>query len=196
MNEKINRTQFKSLSSVTLVSGAGSTAISPANLSRLSTIADTYEMYRFVKLKYRLQPNLTRTGMQAAAYYPGIVDNAPSTVGAVADSLYSTLLGTAAAKPSDWVNVPRQSLQGYFPWYKTLAGTLDPSEEVQGNIYVCGTGTEIVYIEFEGVVEFKAPAAAVNTPMIRKAQLLEREKQRLLQILAAPPKGETGKGGK
>ncbi len=134
--------------------------------------------------------------MQAAAYYPGVVDTTPTTVGAVADSLFSTLLGTAQAKPTDWVNIPRQSLQGYLPWYKTIAGTLDPSEEVQGNIYVCGTGTEIVHVEFMGVIEFKAPAAAANTPMIRKAQLLEKEKQRLLQILAAPPKGDTGKGGK
>jgi len=186
--DKVIKVPFSGINAVTLSGGAGATPIQCSTFGRIAAIADTFELYRFVRLKYRIHANATsRTGLQTSGYYPGIVDTTPTTNAQVGENLHLCVLGISQVVPSNWVNVSKSALTGYFPWYKTIAGSVDTSEEVQGNIYHVGAGTEIVLLEVQGVVEFKSPSSTGNTPAMRSAKKLEAERARIIKILGSPP---------
>ncbi len=193
---KIDRVQWSGFYAATqLASGAGTVVCNPAGLSiHLATLADTYELYRIKELEFRLHPNSTRTAAQVAAYYPGVVDTPPSTAGTIAENLNRVVLGSTSTVPTNWCKVDPPALQGYLPWYKTIAGTLDSSEEIQGYIFLVGTGTEVYSLELRGICEFKNPVATGNTPQVRAALKRQQDKQRVLELLTdlsiAPGKGK------
>jgi len=146
-------------------------------------------LYRITELEFRLHPVSGRTTVQAAGYFPGVVDNQPTQPAAVLESLNATMIGTGATQPTGWVKVRGDALKGYFPWYKTVQGSLDISEEVQGNIFVVGTGTETYSIELRGWAEFKNPVATGSTPLSRQqrsVQLALKQRETLLKALASP----------
>jgi len=155
--------------------------------------ADAWQHYRMVRLSFRLHPNGTRTSAQAAGYIGGQPDTIPSTLGQIAELLPSTFLGLSTTVPTEWVNIPKLDLAGPIPWYKTIPGGADPTEESPGILAVAGTGTEVYMLEMRGVIEFKTSSATANTPLalncrrqLREERLitaLQRERNLLLKIL-------------
>lgn len=196
--DKIVRVPFHRATAIAVSGAAGTLTMSPGISLRTSNIADNYCLYRFAELKYRLHPASTRTAaFHSAAYYPGIIDTAPVTTQVNTENMHAAVLGLNQTVCTEWKHVDRQSLRGYFPWYKTVSGSLDPSEETQGNIYVVSVGTESVYIEYEGVIEFKSPSDPGVTPQLSEQSAVKREKTRLLKILStsdAPTTGPSGAG--
>jgi hypothetical protein len=92
--------------------------------------------------------------------------------------------------------VPKSDLSGPFPWYKTIAGGPDASEEAPGALYVLGTTTDPMLVELFGEFEFKASIATNNTPAavalreelraFRQSRIDLRERERVLKALAKP----------
>jgi len=92
-----------------------------------------------------------------------------------------------AVEPTGWVKVPRTDLSAYQPWYKTIAGSTDSGEEVQGALYVVLIGSsERIVIEIKGTIEYKQSVVSTLTPAERRAAQDARDKQRLLRLLATP----------
>ncbi len=187
MSNKVLRQPFHFYSSFGLTSGAASINISPATFPRVLTIADGFALYRCVELEFRLVPN-GNTDSEVAGYIPGGVDTPPTTVLQVSEILNSVVLSADATKPSQWAKLRWNQLRGYMEWYKTIVGTLDPTEEIQGAIFVAGFPASAgpVWLEFRGVFEFKNPVPTASTPMMREAFLV-KEKQRLLKLLSYSP---------
>ncbi len=187
-NRTTDRVEFHGYyASAALAAGVGSVNVNPLGLSsHLAALADTYDLYRIIELEYRLLPNSTITAAQLAAYYPGITDTQPTSAATCAENLDCVILGSQQSVPTAWHKVNKQSLQGYFPWYKTVQGSLDSSEEVQGSIFVVGTGSETFSLELRGVAELKNPVAIGNTPQLRTARRQENQRDKILAILSTP----------
>lgn len=178
------RIPVTAISTATLAAGATNFGVQPAAFTQSSAVADVYEFYRLVSLRYRLHPANTITASQAMVYMPGVVDNATSmSVTAITQSQHHAYLATRATVPTSWVKVPRAALKSFGDWYKALVGTPDTSEEIQGTIFLAGTGTESITYEVKAVYEFKNPINSAATPAMKAAAEQERERKRLLKLL-------------
>ncbi len=189
---------FHNLLVSNLVSGALGVLVQPsAGLSpRVLQESDAWAHFRMRKLSFRLHPLNAVTNLQAVGYIGGVQDTAPASVSQVCELLPSTPLGGRTTCPSDWVHVPKQDLAGPFPWYKSVPGTADPTEEAPGSIIVTGSTTDAFQLEIRGVIEFKTSVATANTPLelrelarireerVRSAQARQRDV--LLKVLATP----------
>lgn len=179
----------------TLVSGAYSFNLQPSNFPRVGTEADAWAHYRVKKLLFRLHRTSLINGNQMASWTGGVQDTPVSTVAAASEVLPSTFLSQVQTVPSDWVHVSKAELSGPFPWYKTVGGAADPTEESPGQLAVVGTGTDTFYLELRGTFEFKVSLATANTPAaiklraeVREArmrQYMEGERAALLRILSS-----------
>ncbi len=160
----------------------------PTSFPRVLEVADAFEQYRVTRLRYRLHPiSVANQRAIAVAYYPGITDNPPAAVTDIAENTLRAVLGVAATVPTKWVSVPTSVLQGCFPWYKTVPGSSDSSEEIVGNLYARGAGLSDYYgLEVEGMFEFKGPANTGATPMARVQAARQRQRERLLSLLSTP----------
>jgi hypothetical protein len=166
----------------------------PASFPRVLVEADAWAHFRIRKLAFRLMPTSPSTVAQAIGYVGGIQDTPPGSFSQISELIPSAIKGVGQTVPSSWVHVPRVDLAGPFPWYKTIAGSADSTEESPGQIIAVGTGTEAVVIEFKGQFEFKTALAAANTPsalkffeLVRKERIESARSQtrdRLLAILA------------
>lgn len=172
--------------STALVAGATSVNVAPASFPRMAIVADSFALYRVTELEYRLLPAGTITGNQAAGYIPGAVDTPPSTVIQLSETLESVILPIRQTVPTNWAKLQWADLKSYLPWYKSVIGTTDPVDEIQGTIFFCGSGTETVSYEVRGIFEFKNPISASNTPMLREQKIL-KEKARLYELLTFTP---------
>jgi len=170
-----------------LASGTVFFAVQPATFPRVALEADVWAEFRVRKLAFRLLPTSPSTVAQAAGYIGGIQDTAPSTYAQVVELLPSCLKGVGQTIPSSWVHVSKSELAGVFPWYKSIAGSQDPSEESPGSVIVVGTGTEAYNIEFKGVFEFKVAVNSANTPLALKLREAVR-KEKLDLVMAAERK--------
>jgi len=184
--------------STAMVGGTLNLTCTPANFSsRAGVEADAWAHFKVRNLRFRLHPN-TDSGLnpRAAGWVGGVQDTPPSTITQVMELLPSTIITDNQTTPSDWVSVPKADLAGPFPWYKTVAGAADPTEESPGAIIIAGTGTEVIQLEIRGIFEFKTSVATANTPaarMLRErvraerlASLTQKEKEVLLKILQSP----------
>ncbi len=174
---------FHGLATVALVAGANNLAFNPAVTTRLASIGDAYQLYRLVRLRFRLQlPDSAPTAAQAAAWATGIVDTPPTTAAQAMEIVNSCYLSIRSTVPSQWVEVPPTDLRGPFPWYKTVQGTPDTSEEIVGYVFLTGSGTNSVLLEFEGDMQFKEGIAPANTPAAveLRRRLREEQAQRLV----------------
>lgn len=171
------------LNSATLSSGIRTFVVSPLGFIQSAAIQDVYEMYRFTQLRYRLHRNGSIASMQVAAYLPGVVDNAPSTPADLAVCQHSAVLSSVATSPTPWKKVPRIALQSYGSWFKTVVGSPDPAQEVQGNIFLAGNTTDLCVLEVMGRIEFKNPCTTSATPAERGALECAQERERLLKLL-------------
>jgi len=192
---------FHTLISAAEVAGASSVLGNPAGLGnsgRLLTEADGWAHFRLKKLAFRLHPQI---GMAAqftvAGWVGGIQDTAPATAGAVTDLIPSCVEGQDATVPTEWVRVPKSDLAGPLPWYKSVQGTADATEEAPGQIVIAGSGTDVFILEIRGVIEFKVAVATANTPAEialrtrlraeRVAQQKESAQRRVLALLGCSP---------
>jgi len=160
--------------------------LSPLITPRLTAIADSYDEYRFESFKFRIRDG--QASNQAACFIPGIVDTPPATLSAVGEVLNSVMIGVGETIPSNWSNISKGVLSGMHPWYKTVAGTPESSEEIQGNVCIfegSGAGVSVV-LEISGVCAMRAGVNAGNTPLDRQLALRRREKQRIVSLLASP----------
>jgi hypothetical protein len=150
--------------------------------SRVTLEGDIYQFWRCRELEYRLHPSSdggTGRNATALAFYPGIVDTAPATLPDISENVHVTYSSQFSTVPSQWVRIPHKSLRGEFPWYKTIAGSQDISEEVLG--FLCAwssNATGLVTFEWRGIIEFKDPVDDSNTPLLREARRKARELRR------------------
>ncbi len=199
---QIVRVPFHAFNIITLVAGANTAQLTPSlttiSPSRLATESDGFAHYRIAKYKFRiLVPPTAPSGSSTMAFVGGVQDTAPGSQLQAMEEMPCAILLARQTVHSDWVNVPKAILQGPFPWYKTVAGSADTTEETPGYLAFNGTGTEGVYFEVKGVYEFKTPVATANTPValallakIRKERrdaIVRRARERLLGTI---PTGE------
>lgn len=172
---------FHTITITNLVAGALGILVQPsAGLSpRLLNEADNWAHFRVKTLMFRLHPLNAVTNLQVVGYVGGVQDTPPASVADVMQLLPSTPLGGRTTVASDWVRVPKADLAGPFPWYKTIPGAADPTEEAPGAIIVAGSTTDAFQLEIRGVVEFKTAVSATNTPLARELAGRIREERML-----------------
>jgi len=186
------RIPFAIINTTNSASGLKSIPVTPLMTPRLTILADTFDEYRFVDLKFRILPiGSLNTDIETACFEPGVVDTPPGNNVQQSESLASVYMGGGESVRSPWCNVPKGVLSGYFPWYKTVAGTTDTAEEVQGNIFTFNSlaDTTPVVLEIRGVCEFRAAINATSTPAERVQIARRKEKERIVSILAMPDCG-------
>ncbi len=189
-HNKVERVPFHYYTSITLSSGAGSMNLQPSSFPRLGIVADTYALYRFTEVAYRIRDG-AGTSDQVVSYLPGAVDTPPAANAANSEALNSVILGVGETVPSDWARLKWLDLKGYLPWYKTVVGTPDPIDEIQGAFFATGTGAETVKVEFRGVCEFITPVNNGSTPQSRLQAIYARERDRMLRLFATTQKPMT-----
>jgi len=156
---------------------------------RLAALADDFDEYRFTRLRFRLHraSDTSPSDFFCAGYLPGIVDTPPTTQAQMMEILNSVYLTGVETVPTPWSEVPKPVLAGMHPWYKTIPGTPEASEEFQGGLYGACTTSSVLRLEIEGVCQFRAAVAAGNTPLERALAARTREKKRIMSLLS----GET-----
>jgi len=196
---------FHNTVSANAASGLISFILSPnATVSPRSLIeADTWAHFRVRNFMFRLHPASTQASnnSQAAGYIGGVQDGTPNSFAQVAELLPSTILGADSTCPTEWVRVGRSDLADPLPWYKTIPGTADATEESPGALVVAtsNSSSDLVVLEMRGVFEFKTAVNAANTPQamaaygkLREERLrtvVEAQRELLLRILAVPASG-------
>jgi len=182
--EKVVRVPFKYLISASLAGGIAKNALQPATFPRLLDIADGYDLYRITRLKFRgVRSVTTMASVQVTGYYPGIVDNNPTAYTDVSENLNSCTLAQSYQGKSEWCVVPSFDLRGMHEWYKTIAGTPESAEEIQGYLITFGSTTDAYAVEIVGLCEFAGPTNTGATPAIRAQLERKREKMRILSLL-------------
>ncbi len=176
---------FHNLIVSTLSSGTQTFFLAPiGNISpRAQTEADAWQHFRVKQFSFRLLPNLSRTQRIAVGLIGGVPDTVPTTVAQVMELLPSVTLENGQIVPTEWVRVPAIDLSGPLPWYKTVAGGADVSEESPAVLAIAGTGTDPYVLEVRGVFEFKVACATANTPMAVNLRRLLRE-EKLLSVMS------------
>ena len=140
-------------------------------LTRLLAAADEFAHYRVRRLSFRLLPDATITTTYTAGYVGGVQDTLPSTTGSIleldASVRFGGLLGSVPTQtvPSEWIKVDPKELSGALPWYKSVRGSADVTEEAPGVLVFGGAGSAAIFMEVRALYEFKAPVAPANTPL-------------------------------
>jgi hypothetical protein len=183
------RVWFSSLSSVVIPAGPAGISVPVAPVSslssRLAAMADVFDEYAFKKLAYRLHHGGTITGIQAAVYIPGVTDTLPSTPAQVFESAHAAFMSPLYVQASEWQHIPSLLLAGMHSRYKTVPGTPESAEEVQGVLAFTGTVAESVIFEVRGLCEFTSPTVAAATPGDRIMSMSETERAAFAARLAA-----------
>ncbi len=205
------RVPFHYTFNTAFTAGTYNFSLSPASFPRILAEADAWALFRVPKFSFRMLPTSPVTVAQACGFLGAVQDNNPVTFATLTEILPCAIKGVGQTTPTQWVHVTKRELAGPFPWYKTIAGTPDGSEEQPGFVFAVGTGTEAVIIETRGIFEFKIAVATANTPLAQEMRralraertlaLMVREKEQLMRILAAasppentPPKSIVGVG--
>jgi len=183
-----------------LIAGVASFQLSPSGMSgastRLLAEADSWAHFRVKKFKFRLIP-VTAAATVVAGFVGGLQDTTPATVGSVMELLPACIMGFGQTFPSSWSVVKASELAGPFPWYKSVNGGADASEEGPGVVCLAGASTSAFLLEAYLTLEFKTAVAPANTPsQVKLLQelraerlLLEREKERLAILKVLSPVG-------
>lgn len=165
-----------------LAAGAFSFNLNPSAINRLLIEADAWAHFRVRSFSFRLLPTSPSTVAQAAGFVGGIQDTPPASYLQVSELLPSCVKGVGQTIPTSWVRVSRSDLAGPFPWYKTIPGSADATEEAPGSVIVIGTGTEAYNIEMKGKFEFKTSVNSGNTPLSAELRAKIREERQALAI--------------
>lgn len=175
---------FHFVSSGALVAGSFVFLLNPAAFPRVLAEADAWAHFRVRSLRFRLLPTSPITGAQVIGYVGGVQDTSPTTLVQVSELIPSAGKGVGQTVPTEWVVVPKMDLAGPFPWYKTVVGAADATEESPGLVTIAGTGTDAVISEYRGVFEFKTSVATANTPLALSLRKRIHEERTLNAIVA------------
>ena len=188
---------FHTVLNASFTAGAAAISVSPnTSLSptRLPAAADEWAHFRVKSLSFRLHPRTSVTADQVAGFVGGTQDTLPATLLQVGELIPSVPLGGDSTVPTEWVRCSRQELAGPFPWYKSVVGGADPTEESPGYLVIVGSATDNYMLEVRGEFEFKTAIATGNSPVaielrarLRAERLrsgLESERSRITSILA------------
>jgi len=186
--------------------GAITVAANPTGLSSRATAeGDSWAHFRLRRLRFRILPNdrviATSGGFSSitAGFVGGIQDTPPATQITIGELLPSITFQGTQTVPTKWVDVPKNDLAGPLPWYKSVPGTADPTEEAPGQLVIFAVlnTVAVTYLELEGVFEFKTSVATANTPLeerLRSQIRAERkraaddvERRKLLLVLGTKP---------
>lgn len=189
---------FHVVSANALVAGALTISVVPGALSpRAGVVADTWSHYRLKSLKFRLHPTAASGNSCSAGFVGGVQDTAPATFAQIGELLPSVILAGDTTVPTEWCKVSKQDLAGPLPWYKSVLGAADATEEQPGILCFAGTTTEVFLLEARGVYEFKTAVNSANTPQelalqaqfreARAARIREVERTKLLMVLSPKP---------
>jgi len=186
-----------------MASNVGAIQVSPSGLGlRAATEADGWASFRVRSMRFRIHPGVAGDGPFSVGYLGSIADTAPSTIAGLMELQPSIYQANLTTTPSGWMNVGKEDLAGPFPWYKSINGAADTTEEAPGSLYfVTGAATTnaIVNLEVYITLEFKTSVTTGSTPM--QIMLLKRirqerldharavERETLLKILQAPTAG-------
>jgi len=156
---KVVRIPFQQFITGSMTAGSLQTQLTPANMGCLAEIYTGYDLYKFTRLEYQLQPrpNATTDNPVTFAYYPEAVITAPGTVNAAMENLDCIVQMDGATMPTRWHKVPAARLRGQISWYKCQPDAAATEFEVQGILQAFGSSTEAVYAIVRGVCEFKNP---------------------------------------
>ena len=158
-----------------MVAGVVTFTVSPSGLStvssRLIVEADSFAHFRVKSLKFRLHRPSTLANAQAMGYVGGVQDTLPGSIGNIVELLPSTYMEATETVPSAWVVVSPKDLAGPLPWYKSVAGAADATEEAPGVLCLGGTTTDAYSFEIKGVLEFKTAVSTSNSPAEYAARL-------------------------
>lgn len=186
---EIARVRLHETQSAAMISGQATVSLSPATFTSLSSLAGQFDMYKVTRLRFRMHPATSTTIALAACYIPGISDNLPVGTVACAQVSDHTYIGGDTTVPSSWCQVPSAGLKGYMNWYKTVVGSPDAAEEVQGVIRLGGSSTEVYQLEVEATYLFKnllPDSATPMTPAERGARETIALRDKLLRVMGHP----------
>ncbi len=172
------RGSFHFLWNGTLTAGVATAQLSPSGLASLSTrllaMADEFAHFRVEAFKFRLHPQ-SGTGTQVAYYLGGVQDSPPVTVSPAAEVMSSVVRSQTTTVPTEWRRASASELRGALPWYKSVNGAADTTEETPGTLTVVGTGSDSFLLEAFIGVTFKTAVAPANTPVEIEARRAIRE---------------------
>jgi len=144
----------------------------PTSFSRLLSIADNFEYYRFTKLHVTLYPaaHLNDGVDTHVAYSNGTYDTPPATFAAMAELPFYAQNSAQMTIPSSFT-VGRQELLADVPlkWFKTVPSSQDVPNEIQGNIYLAlgGVNSTQIDITVEWVCELSQWNLAGQSPAFK-----------------------------
>lgn len=172
---------------ISLSAGIFSQSLIPQVIGNGATFAEIFELYRILKFRFRLIRDSALSGPLAACFIPGVIDTlSGESLTGIFTTRPNVVLVKDAVAPTPWCKVPKNILNSYMTWYKTLAGTTDPADEVQGFLVAAGTGTNSCFVQLELTYQFKNQVPPGVTPQMRVDQQMRAEKERLLRILSIP----------
>ncbi len=158
----------------------------PGSFSRVLSAADVFAHYRLRSLSFRVLPTATPV---TVGFVGGVQDTLPSTAPQILELLPSQLCTAATTVVMPWVKVSKEDLAGPLPWYKSVNGAADATEESPGAMVLNHTASAAYNVEIQGVYEFKTAVATANTPVqlaARREVHVARQREALLRVLAAP----------
>jgi len=162
--------QFHGLNLITLAGAIGSQPLasnSAALSDRFSAIADAFDEFRVIALKYRMRGDTsTVTNASGMAYYPGVISGTqPNTLNVLGENPYVSLRFSDDDVVLPWVSVPRGVLAGEQPWYKSQKATITADDSIPGTLYFVGVGTDTLQYEVQFTVQFRGESDTANTPL-------------------------------
>jgi hypothetical protein len=180
---------FHHIQVLTLAATTGTINCNPTGLSsRALSEADNWAHFRLRRLKFRIHPQeklptagTNEVSRACVGYVGGMEDTAPATATDIMELLPSLYLAGYSTIPTKWMTISPKDLAGPLPWYKTIPGTADVTEESPGQLcYVlAGSGSvNSIVIEWSGIFEFKTSVSATNTPLSAKLREMIRDERR------------------
>lgn len=155
---------FHSFTSNTLsgVTGNLTYSVNPqsAPFAGVNEVADQFDLFKVVRLEYRLHPmDPTLTTNQVVAFYPD-VDIQTQTVAQASYSPIAAVISPFCGVPSSWVKVPPSQLKGMLDWYKCSADAGAAEFESQGLLQAAGGLGDTFILEVRGLFHFKNPVSS------------------------------------
>lgn len=171
----ITKIKFHDVFSVALTSGAAQLTVAPTNLGSLSDVAQSFNLYKVTKLRYRIHPQSAMTLSQTAAYYPETVVTS-ATAAANMENPDCIVQYKDTTVPTPWHSVPPARLQGQLEWWKCVADASAGDFEIQGVLALTGTTTETVYLEIDGIIHMKNPVDTTTAAARMRSKILSELK--------------------
>jgi len=169
--------------------------LTPGLVTRLQTISDAYNLYRFTHIRIEKPPCTELNGgslmasniVQGIAVVMDTVDTYPSTVQRLSEFPYMMVYSPGSMTVPRSFEVPRSALSATAgKWFKTKVGTPEEWEEVQGLILVqdenaSETSTSAYVLHYE--IEFSDPCPTADTPELLEARLRQMRMRSQPQML-------------